>query len=215
MIQSFVVWIESLIVPWGAWGVFIGSIIEEVIAIIPSSVVQMGAGFLLLSDEPFSGLLLLKALWLIVLPAAIGVTVGSLAIYALAYWGGRPLIERHGKYLALRWSDIERIRQRFSLTISDELIILIGRALPVMPTVAVTAFAGIFRIRLRKYLAFTFIGTALRAAILSLIGWQAGALYHEYAQVIGHYEDLVLGLIVAAVVGFLIYHQRSRLNQRS
>ena len=53
-------------------------------------------------------MLFLKLFIYIVLPAALGVTVGSLFVYAIAYFAGKPFLERWGKYLGISWEDLEK-----------------------------------------------------------------------------------------------------------
>jgi hypothetical protein len=52
MLELFIHWIESIVIPYGGWGIFAASIVEEVIVPVPSTLVQMGGGFILMGGLP-------------------------------------------------------------------------------------------------------------------------------------------------------------------
>ncbi|HEY7708734.1 MAG TPA: hypothetical protein VIG57_01745, partial [Candidatus Entotheonella sp.] len=100
-------WIMDSIRAYGPWSVFVGVIIESVIVPIPSPLIIMGAGFVLISSE----IKFLEALWpiltQIVLPGSIASTLGAYIGYGIGYLGGKPLVERLQGFLGFRWSDVE------------------------------------------------------------------------------------------------------------
>ena len=102
MIASIIAYLNQVVLPLGAGGVFLASVIEEVISPVPSPVVQMAAGFFFLSG-PFSPSLLFTLVFVVVIPVALGVTVGSLVLYYLAYYAGKPLLLRWGRYIGISW----------------------------------------------------------------------------------------------------------------
>jgi len=96
MIQTLISIVQNSIVPLGGYGVFLAEFLQEVIMVIPSTIISLGFGFFFLHG-PLS-VALVKTLFLtIVIPATLGFTLGSLIIYSIAYWGGRPLLETSGK----------------------------------------------------------------------------------------------------------------------
>lgn len=209
MIQSFINFIQAQIIPLGGWGVFIASILEEVITPIPSALVILGSGFLLIPGG-FSWFSLLKLITIVVLPAALGVTIGSLFIYTIAYYAGKPVLEKWGKWLGISWSDVTKLQDKFSKGYFDEVSLVIVRSIPLIPTVAVTAFCGLVRFPLKTYLICTFIGSVIRSAILGFIGWQVGELYVRYAKIFAIFENVILVLIVLGLATFLYW----RLNKK-
>lgn len=215
MINEAIAFLEITVLPLGAPGVFVASIIEEIIAIIPSSVVQMGAGFLFLEGAHLSFDALVTLALYVVLPASLGVMVGSLPIYYAAYYGGKPLIKQFGKYVSVSWADIEKAQERFEKSKREELFIFICRALPVMPSVVITTFSGVVRIRLHTYLLYTFLGTCVRATILGVIGWQLGALYHTYAEYVDRLEKIGLVVLVVLSVVYYVVHHRAQKQHTS
>jgi membrane protein DedA with SNARE-associated domain len=203
MLGAVIQWLETTVLPLGAPGVFAAGVIEEIIAIIPSSIVQMGAGFLFLSGMPVGVDALVRLLTHVILPASLGVVVGSLPIYYAAYYGGKPVIDKFGRFVGVGWTDIEQAQQKFTETSREELFIFICRALPIMPSVVITTFSGIVRVRVGTYLLYTFLGTLVRAAILGVLGWQLGALYREYAPQIDRLEKV--GLLIVLMSGGVYY----------
>ncbi len=141
----------------------------------------------------------------IVLPAALGVTIGSLFVYAIAYFAGKPFLERWGKYLGISWEDIEKAENRFEKSNSDALVLFGVRAIPIIPSVAISAFCGFIRFNIKKYLIITFLGTLVRAFILGFIGWQFGSLYQTAANEISYIEEISLAIIIITTISYLIY----------
>ena len=204
MIHALLQSIQQTLIPLGGIGVFAGSLLEEVIAPIPSALVQMGAGFFLLPST-FDGAFLADLLLVVVIPAAAGVAIGSLLVYFLAYYIGKPAIDRWGKWFGIRWEDVEKGRNRFRGGHADSITLFILRTIPVIPSVAVSAACGLIRMRLAKYLLYTFLGTLIRAGGLAVFGWWAGELYTKYAKTIGRFEEWIMIALGSAVLIFILY----------
>ncbi len=186
------------------------SIIEEIIAPIPSTLVIMGSSFLILKGYPIAVDSIMRLLIYVVLPASAGVTLGSLFVYAIGYFLGSPFIKRWGKYMGVSWDDIEKAEGRFSQGKSDNLILFILRAVPVVPSVAISIFCGFIRYRLRDYIMFTFLGSLVRGFVLGILGWQFGMLYLEISQQISFLEELVLLVLVIALAVYLYWRKTKK-----
>lgn len=199
MFENLFVFLQAHILPLGFWGVFVASVAEEVIAPIPSALVMMAAGFLFVSGD-FGWLNIWKLIYYVGFPAGLGVAVGSLPIYAIAYFGGRPILEKWGKYLGLYWSDVEKMKSKFEDKKGDEVAIIGARVLPIVPSVAISAFCGFIRMKIWKYFYLTFVGMFLRGLVMGAIGWQVGNVYTRYADAIAHFEDKVMILLLVIVV---------------
>lgn len=143
----------------------------------------------------------------VVLPASLGVTIGSLFVYAIEYFVGSPFIKRWGKYLGVSWEDIQKAEGRFSSGHSDNMILFALRSVPVVPSVAISVFCGFIRYRLWDHLIFTLIGSLVRGAILGIMRWQFGMLYLELSQQISFLEELVLGVLIV-ILAIYLYHRR-------
>jgi len=188
----------------------LASIIEEIIAPIPSTLVIMGSSFLILKGYPIAVDSMMRLLIYVVLPASAGVTLGSLFVYAIGYFLGSPFIKRWGKYMGVSWDDIEKAEGRFSQGKSDNLILFILRAVPVVPSVAISIFCGFIRYRLRDYIMFTFLGSLVRGFVLGILGWQFGMLYLEISQQISFLEELVLLVLVIALAVYLYWRKTKK-----
>ncbi|MSR73430.1 membrane-associated protein [Candidatus Parcubacteria bacterium] len=204
MIETTLQFIQSVLLPLGAWGVFCASFLEEIIAPIPSALVLSLSGFLFLKGA-FSLSFIATLFFIVVLPASLGVTIGSLFVYTLAHIFGKPILIKWGKWLGLFWNDIEKLQKNFDNKKTDELTLFLLRTIPIIPSVAISAFYGLIRFDLKKYFIYTFLGTCIRSTILAVIGWQMGAFYYKYADVISHIENAIFVLIILAVFIFLVY----------
>lgn len=148
---------------------FFISFINELIGILPFSLVL--AGQLFFVENSINLAMLAKLLAFVAAPIGIGGAIGVLPLYALSYFGGKPLIEKYHKYLHFNWSDVEKVSQKFQGRWYDEVIFLMLRTVPVLPSFPVTIAAGILRMRFMPYFVLTSVGFILRMMItLLLIG---------------------------------------------
>lgn len=209
MIEGLIHFLQTNILPLGVLGVFLASVIEEVIAPIPSALIMTMSGFLFVSGS-FSIATISALIFKVAIPAALGVTIGSYFVYFIARYGGKILIERWGKYIGLYSSDIERLQKYFSGTKRDDLIIGGARVLPFFPSVAISAFCGIIQMNPIKYFLITFVGVFFRGIILGVVGWQVGNVYVEYAGFVSSIENIVLVSTILVFIGFIVLKYRSK-----
>lgn len=212
MIEIFVNYIQHHILVLGSWGVFLASVAEEILAPIPSAVVIFGSGFLLVS-----GAINLENIFLLFLkvavPASLGITVGSLFVYALVFWAGKPVLIKWGKWLGLSWDSIEKLHVKFSGTSFDEFSLFLARAFPIVPSVAISAFCGLVRLPIHSFVIYSFFGLLIRTMILGFVGWQVGKFYIHYAEIITIFENIILIALLVSVICFVIWRiYRNRLK---
>jgi membrane protein DedA with SNARE-associated domain len=170
MFEHLTASILPLLKAYGAFGVFFASIVEEVIAPIPSTVVVLTASFFMtkgMSFGPALAVIFLK----VMLPASLGISIGSLFPYYLARIGEKVAIDRFGKYLGVDWSMIEHAERWFKRRHTDEIAIFVTRAIPGLPSVLVALFCGLMRIPVAEFLLWSFLGNLVRTFVLGLIGW--------------------------------------------
>lgn len=105
---------------YGSLGIFALGIMEEIFLPVPSSLSLMAAGFLMLTGELSVLELVLKALFYIAIPGALGLALGSLFLYYLGVKGGRPFIEKFGRYMGFSWESVVKMEERFKGTKRDE-----------------------------------------------------------------------------------------------
>ena len=208
MIHTVLPFIISHVVPLGALGVFLFALADESFPVIPASFVLLASSFLFLHG-PFSWSLIDQLFTKIVLPATFGLTLGSLFIYTIAYLGGRPAIERFGKYITISWHDIEQLQARLEKNNWDETFIFTAWVVPIIPSGLLAIFGGVTRIPVKRYASLTFAGTFFKSIIMGLIGWGAGELILRYADVIERFQTGIGVLVVLGIIGF-VYYRKSR-----
>jgi membrane protein DedA with SNARE-associated domain len=207
LFEELILYLESMLLAYGPIGVLMGSIVEEIIAPIPSTLIIMGTSFIVLKGAAINPETLITLFTGVMLPASIGVTIGSAVIYILSYYLGKEFIDRWGKYLGVSWSNITKAQKRFEKGRSDEILLFTVRAVPVVPSIAINVFCGFIRYDIKKFLVITFTGTMVRAFILGFLGWQFGSLYQSISTQISYLEELSLVVIVVIVLVYLLYQK--------
>lgn len=211
MIGEATRWIMGLLATHGAAAVFIGVIIESIIVPIPSPLIIMGAGAIIiqpgLSWSAAFGPILLK----IVLPGAVASTLGAFFAYGIAYWGGKPMIDRFGGFLGFDWDDILAMERRLQDRVGPMLFAL--RALPIVPLSLVSAAAGVLRLPAGHFSFWTFAGSLLRCLLLGYLGYLTRDAYEGLAGRLNSLESLMSAAILAAAMGAILY-LRSRLRKK-
>ena len=197
-------WIMDSIRAHGPWSVFVGVIIESVIVPIPSPLIIMGAGFVLISPDFSFFQALLPILLQIVLPGSIASTLGAYIGYAIGYFGGKPMVDRWQKFLGFSWKDVEALERRFQSGQVNTLIFFL-RALPIFPLSVISAAAGLLRLPLGQFSLWTFYGTIPRCLFLGYLGWGLGETYQGMAKGIDKAEGIVSGLLILAIIAGIIW----------
>ena len=200
-------YVLELIRTSGAWGVMLGVLVESVIAPIPSPVIIMAAGFIMLPASANFAQIIIPLLLTITLPGAFATTVGSYIGYGVGYFGGKPLIQKMEWLLGVSWDDLNNGIKYFQKGLKDELIVFTARAVPIIPLSVFSAVAGVTRINVKTFTIFTFLGALVRVFILGIAGWLLGASYGELATQINALENIGLILIIGLVIliFFLVY----------
>jgi membrane protein DedA with SNARE-associated domain len=197
LIEKLSIFIIAGISSMGYWGILAMMAIESACIPLPSEVIM-----------PFSGYLVFTGrfnFWLVGLVGAIGCNVGSAVAYYVGAHGGRPLIEKYGRYVLIAHEDLEWA-DRWFLRYGDATVFF-SRLLPVIRTFI--AFpAGVVRMNLLKFHLYTFVGSLPWCLALAYAGLKLGERW-ESLSVYFHRMDLVLGIvIVAGVIYFVKRHLR-------
>ncbi|MBF4474734.1 DedA family protein [Methanobacterium formicicum] len=204
MLTSILTGLEGFIVSYGPWAVFGGSILEQIVTPIPSSVVVLGASFFLMKGVAMSAGSLQTMFFNISIPAALGVTLGSLLYYGISYKIGIPFVERAGKYLGVSVEDLEGVEKRVKESRYENLFLFTARCVPVIPSIAISLFCGLIRYNPRNYVLITFFGAMVQASILGIIGWQFGNFYLTLSEGLSFIDNIILVVLVLVVVIFVL-----------
>jgi membrane protein DedA with SNARE-associated domain len=197
-------WLMESIRAYGPWSVFAGVIIESVIVPIPSPLIIMGAGFILVSSELSFLEALVPIALQIVLPGAIASTLGAYIGYAIGYYGGKPLVDQWERFLGFSWRDVEALERRFqSGQVKNTIFFL--RALPIFPLSVISAAAGLLRLPLNQFSVWTFYGTIPRCLLLAYMGWGLGETYQGFAKGIDRAEGIVSGILLVVILGAIVW----------
>ena len=205
MLSELTLYLKEIIITYGLWGVFFGSVLEEIIAPIPSSPVIMVSSLFIMENYQISFLAFGRLFLYIALPAASGVTLGSLLFYGIIYKIGEPFVNRWGKYLGLSWEEIEKIEEKYSKNSLIEFSIFTARALPIVPSILLSAFCGFIKYDIKKFVLLTFSGTLVKAFVFGFLAWQFGSLYRQIESQFAISEEIVIIGLILAVIGLFIY----------
>lgn len=206
MIHSLIEFVEKVVLPLGAKGVFLAEFIEEVIVPIPSALILLGSGFVFLKGS--LSVSLVSDLFLkVVLPATAGLTLGSLVIYYLAFRLEKFFIDKFGGLISVTEKDIEDLKVKLDNFKYDTIFLILARIFPVVPSVLIAVFCGVIKMDWKKYLYITVVGAFFRSLLLAIVGWQIGEFYVKFAEIIGKFENVIFGLIVISLAVFIGYRK--------
>lgn len=182
-------------------GVIIMMAIESAAIPLPSELIMPAAGWFLIKDKG------LGWEWIVLagLFGAIGNTLGSWVAYEVAARGGRPLLERYGKYLLISRHDLDRADVRFEKYGNQAAFF--SRMLPVVRTF-ISVPAGIARMNRASFLVLTFLGSFLWSLALAAGGYKLGENYERLRAWMRPADIPILVVIVALVAWFGYRHVR-------
>ena len=143
------------------------------------------------------------SLALVIVLAILGEVLGSLAGYAIGRYGGRPLVDKFGKYLLLTHKDLDRADAWFARR--GEPVVLFGRFIPLLRSF-VSFAAGLGEMALGRFIAFTVIGCAVWCTALCSIGYSLGSSYNHVLKAFS-YAGYVLGVLAVIAVAVIFWHR--------
>lgn len=186
-------WIIRLVDSSGYWGVAFLMLLETVFPPVPSEVIMTVAGVSAQrGNMSFAG---------VVASGTAGAMVGNYLWYLLARKYGtrrlKALIDRHGRWLTLHWTDVDRGQALFKK--HGSIIVLVARMLPTFRSL-ISVPAGIFKMSHRRFLVFSTIGTAGWSAALAGAGYALGAQFEEVEKILGPLSTVIVALIVLAYI---------------
>ena len=178
--------------------------IESACIPLPSEIIMPLAGWLLIKNQGLpASYILLASLY-----GAIGNVIGSLVAYEVGVWGGRPFLERWGKYILISHHDLDRADNWFKRYGSWS--IFISRLLPAVRTF-ISLPAGIARMKIIKFIAYSFVGSFIWSLALAYGGYQIGEHWEQIRAVMRPFDYLIIAIILA-LIGYYIYLHVRRYN---
>ena len=143
---------------------------------------------------------------------ALGCNLGSILAYEIGYFGGRPLVERYGRYIFLSHRELA-IADRF-FERRGSIAVLIARLLPVIRTF-IALPAGIARMNRLKFHIYTFVGSWPWCFALAYIGMRLGRQWETDPRLkmwFHRLDALILAVILLAVGYFIWSHVQHRVG---
>ncbi len=186
-------YIVGLIGSMGYFGMVLSMLLEAVIIIIPSELI-LATGGILVSQGIFT-------FWGAFLAGLLGSLFCAAIIYLMGYWGGRPFVEKYGKYFFMKKEDIEKSENWFKKY--GMISALIGRNFPIVRTL-ISLPIGMARLSFIKFMIYSAIGS-----IPWTIGFIAAGYYlgDNWTIVMNYVEKLKYPIIILFVIGigFFLY----------
>lgn len=187
---------HDLIDALGYPGIVLGMAIESINIPLPSEALMTFAGALV-AEGRFN-------FWLVVLAGAIGNVIGSVGNYYLGAWGGRPIIEKYGKYFLIHHKDLDAADRWFAKYGLHA--VFFTRMLPIIRTF-ISFPAGVSRVPMVPFVLLTFAGSFIWSAFLTYIGYEFGRNYETvFKPYLQKFEIVIAVLLIAAIVWYVRRH---------
>jgi len=198
IIEILSVFIIATISALGYFGIVLLMAIESACIPLPSEIIMPFAGYLVSTGQ--------MNIWLVGLAGAVGCVLGSMLAYWAGMYGGRPLIEKYGRYILLSRHDLDiadRLFDRYG-----EAIVFIARLLPAIRTFI--AFpAGVARMNIPRFIIYTFAGSLPWCIGLAYVGQKLGEQWNKDETLktwFHRFDFLVAAVIVVAAVWWIRRH---------
>jgi len=195
------VFIKSLIAYGGYGGIVILMAIESACIPLPSELIMPFAGYLVFEGS-------MNLFW-VATAGAIGCNLGSLIAYEIGCYGGRPLVERYGRWILLGrreldWAD--RFFQRWGY-----LAVFIARLLPVVRTF-IALPAGVARMPRLRFHIYTFLGSWPWCLALAWFGMKLGENWRGLGKYFHRFDAVILVVLAIGIVWFVWSHLQHRIK---
>lgn len=207
MISKFLGFLAHLVISCisatGYGGVFVLMFFESCGILAPSEVIMPFAGYLVATGR--------FGLWPVVLAGSLGNIFGSILAYWIGARGGRPLLERYGKYLGISAHDIDRSDHWFARY--GELAVFVGRLLPVVRTY-ISFPAGAAKMNFKKFILYTTLGVIPWVFLFAWLGKSLGPRWNSIHEEL-RFLDAVVVIGIGFLSGYLLYKKIKRGNKKT
>jgi len=142
---------------------------------------------------------------LVIIIGSLAELAGSYASYAVGRVGGKPLVQKLGRYVLVTQGDVDRA-ERF-LAGRGAWAVPVGRMIPFIRAFT-SIVAGLVRIPAARFGVLSLIGTVIYATVLSLIGYEVGHAWGSINHGLSIATYILVAIVVIAIVGFVVYRLR-------
>lgn len=193
LLDSIIAGIGNIVASWGYLGVVLLMAIESANIPLPSEAILPFAGYLVSQGK--------MNYHAAALAGAVGCVLGSVPSYLLGLYGGRPFLEKYGKWILVSHRDLETAERWVGRW--GDAVFFVGRMLPVVRTF-ISFPAGVLKLNLPRFLLFTFIGSWIWSYLLVYVGIVFGQNMEAF-KAVWHKFDLAIVLVVVAGMGYYVY----------
>ena len=184
---------------YGYFAVVVLMALESVNIPIPSEIIMPFAGFLVTKGD-------LNLFW-VVIAGVFGNWLGSALSYYLGAYGGRPLVDKYGKYIRMKHHHLDMAENWFNKY--GEFSVFFGRMLPIVRTF-ISFPAGLARMNFTKFSIYTILGAFPFCYLLAWLGFKMGENWEDLRKYF-HYADYVVIVGIVVLIGYyLIRRKRSK-----
>jgi len=152
-------------------------------------------------------------LWLVTAAGTIANVAGSIATYYIGAKGGRPLVQRYGKYVLISHKKLDTADRWFEKY--GEWAVFVSRLLPGVRTF-ISLPAGVARMDVGRFLLYSTIGCVPWCFMLTYIGFKMGENWESVLYYYHRFEYLIIGLIVLAIIILVVLwiyrHKKSKVS---
>ena len=188
--------IVAIISAMGYGGIVLLMAIESACIPLPSEIIMPFSGYLVSTGE--------LNLWGVAIAGAVGCVLGSLVAYWVGMYGGRPFIEKYGRYILLSRHDLDIADRWFAKY--GEVIVFVSRLLPAIRTFI--AFpAGVARMNLTRFVIYTFAGSLPWCLALAYVGQKLGEQWDQDPRLKTwfHRFDFLIGIAAVLFVAWWVW----------
>jgi membrane protein DedA with SNARE-associated domain len=204
-IIEFLSWLIILTISTlGYSGIVLLMAIESACIPLPSEIIMPFSGYLVSTVQ--------MNLWAVGFAGALGCVLGSLVAYGVGSRGGRPLIEKYGRYVLVSPHDLDLADRWFGNY--GEIIVFVSRLLPAIRTFI--AFpAGVARMNLKRFVIYTFAGSLPWCLGLAYVGQLLGAKWNkdDTLKTWFHRFDFLIGIAAVLLASWWIWRHVRHLRK--
>jgi membrane protein DedA with SNARE-associated domain len=211
--------LTSVVGDHGLYAVFLLMLVDAVLPAASELVMvysgALAAGAFAGSSVTFFGERIESDSWAFVamaLSGTIGYTVGSVLGWAIGLYGGRPFLERRGRWFHLSPGKLDKAERWFDRW--GQAAVFLGRVTPVVRSF-ISIPAGVFRARLGPYTALTLLGSAIWCFAFAGAGFALGRNWEDFHHAFRYADYAVLAAVVALVAFLLLRRRATRLARRA
>jgi membrane protein DedA with SNARE-associated domain len=201
ILSSFIV---ATISKLGYAGIVLLMAIESACIPLPSEIIMPFSGYLVSTGQ--------LNIWAVAFAGAVGCVLGSMVAYWAGMYGGRPFIEKYGRYVLVSRHDLDMADRWFANY--GEIIVFVSRLLPAIRTFI--AFpAGVARMNIPRFIIYTFAGSFPWCLGLTYVGQKLGEQWNkdETLKTWFHRFDFVIGIIVLLLAVWWVWRHISHLRK--